>query len=155
MTDKSYVPPIGRVLTPYLCCRDAAKAIEWYGEVLGAKLVWDPFVGPDGRIGHAELEVDGAVFMVSDAYPEQGVHSPPEDQPPTYGMSLYVPDVDATTAAAEKAGAKVEKAPVDMFHGSRQSTVLDPFGIRWVLATHLREVGMETFDAARAGFAGK
>jgi PhnB protein len=49
MTDKSYVPPIGRVLTPYLCCRDAAKAIEWYGEVFGAKLVWDPFVGADGR----------------------------------------------------------------------------------------------------------
>lgn len=63
MSEKAYVPPDGQVLTPYLCCREAANAIEWYGEVFGARLREDPFVGPDGRIGHAALEIDGAPFM--------------------------------------------------------------------------------------------
>jgi PhnB protein len=154
MTEKSYVPPKGRVLTPYLCCREAAKAIDWYGEVFGARLTWDPFVDPDGRIGHAELEIDGAVFMLSDGYPDAGVEAPPEDILPTYAMNLYVPDVDATTAAAEKAGATMQRPPGDTFHGARTATFVDPFGVRWMVATHLRQVSDEEFEAARADFAG-
>ncbi len=155
MADKSYVPPKGRVLTPYLCCRDAAKAIEWYSEVFGARLTWDPFLGPDGRVGHAELEIDGAVFMLSDAYPDAGVAAPAPGQLPTYAMNLFLPDVDATVAAAEKAGATVETQPADAFHGARQATVIDPFGVRWMLSTHLRQVSEEDFQAARADFAGE
>lgn len=155
MADKSYVPPKGRVLTPYLCCRNAAKAIEWYSEVFGARLTWDPFLDPEGRVGHAELEIDGAVFMLSDAYPDEGVGAPVAGQLPTYAMNLYLPDVDATTAAAESAGATVESRPADAFHGARSATIVDPFGVRWMLATHLRQLSEEDFQAARADFAGE
>jgi PhnB protein len=154
MPEKSYVPPKGRVLTPYLCCRDAAKAIEWYGEVFGARLTWDPFRDPDGRIGHAELEIDGAVFMLSDAYPDEGVEAPAADRLPTYAMNLYLPDVDVTTETAERAGAVVDRQPADAFHGARSATIIDPFGVRWMLATQLRQVSEEDFQAARADFAG-
>jgi PhnB protein len=153
MTEKSYVPPGGRVLTPYLCCRDAARAMEWYGEIFGARPTWEPFVDADDRIGHAELEVDGAVFMLSDGYPEVGVAAPPEDALPTYAMHLHVPDVDATTAAAEKAGATVQRPPEDQFYGARAATLVDPFGVRWMIATHLRAVSDEEIETARAGFA--
>jgi PhnB protein len=149
----SYLPPHGRVLTPYLCCRDAAKAIEWYGEVFGATPTETPFVGPDGRIGHAELEIAGTGFMLSDGYPEAKVAAPSEDAFPTYAMNLYVPDVDATVAAAEKAGATIEKPLADTFYGARAATFLDPFGVRWSVATHLRDVGEEALDAAKANFA--
>jgi len=152
MSEKSYVPPKGRVLTPYLCCRDAARAIEWYGEVFGARLTWDPFVDPDGRIGHAELEIDGATIMLSVAYPDL-VDAPTPGRLPTYALNLYLPDVDATTAAAEQAGATVERQPADAFHGARTATIVDPFGIRWMLATHVRQASDEEFEAARAGFA--
>ncbi|GAB2601298.1 VOC family protein [Kribbella endophytica] len=154
MADKSYVPPTDRVLTPYLCCRDAAQAIEWYGEVFGARLTGDPFLGEDGRVGHAELEIDGAVFMLSDAYPDAGVEAPAKDRLPTYAMNLYLPDVDATAAAAERAGAVVVSAPADAFHGARSATLVDPFGVRWMLATQLRQVSDEELQAARADFAG-
>jgi uncharacterized glyoxalase superfamily protein PhnB len=154
MTDKSYGPPQGRVLAAYLCCREAGRAIDWYGEVLGARLLADPFVGPDGRIGHAELAVDGASFMLSDSYPEAGVAAPEEGRLPTYAMHLYVPDVDATTAAAERGGATVESAPTDQFDGRRSATVVDPFGVRWMLATQVRQLSEDEFAAARADFAG-
>jgi uncharacterized glyoxalase superfamily protein PhnB len=126
MSNQPYVPPKGRVLTPYICCREAAKAIEWYGEVFGARLTWDPFIDPDGRVGHAELEVDGAVFMLSDGYPEAGVEAPARDRLPTYSMNPYLPDVDAAVAAAERAGATIESPPVDAFYGSRTATIVDP-----------------------------
>jgi uncharacterized glyoxalase superfamily protein PhnB len=47
------------VLTPYICCREAAKAIEWYREVFGATLTGEPYVEADGRVGHAETEING------------------------------------------------------------------------------------------------
>lgn len=150
---RSYLPPHGRVLTPYLCCRDAAKAIEWYGEVFGARPTETPFVGADGRIGHAELEIDGTGFMLSDGYPEAGVEAPAVDRLPTYAMNLYVPDVDATVNAAEKAGATIEKPLADTFYGARAATFRDPFGVRWSVATHLRDVGEAALDAAKANFA--
>ncbi|MEV5961068.1 glyoxalase/bleomycin resistance/extradiol dioxygenase family protein [Kribbella sp. NPDC051952] len=149
---KSYLAPQGRVLTPYICCRDAARAIEWYIDVFGARLTSEPFMDPDGRVGHAELEIDDAVIMLSDAYPDL-VEAPAADRLPTYALNLYLPDVDATTAAAERAGATVERPPADAFHGARSATVLDPFGIRWMLATQVREVSDEEFDAARTDFA--
>jgi uncharacterized glyoxalase superfamily protein PhnB len=152
MTEKSYVPPKGQVLTPYLCCREAAKAIDWYGEVFGARLSWDPFIDADGRIGHAELEIDGAMIMLSDGYPDL-VDAPVAGRLPTYAINLYVPDVDITTAAAEEAGATVERPPADAFHGARSATFVDPFGVRWMVATHLRQVSDEEFAAARADFA--
>jgi PhnB protein len=155
MSEKAYVPPDGEVLTPYLCCREAANAIEWYGEVFGARLREDPFVGPDGRIGHAALEIDGAPFMLSDGYAEASVEAPAQDRLPTYAMNLYVPDVDATAVVAEREGATVESPPADAFHGARSATILDPFGIRWMLGTHLRQVSDADYQAARADFAGK
>jgi PhnB protein len=154
MTTKPYVPPNGRVLTPYICCRGAAQAIEWYRQVFGARLTWDAFVDSDGRIGHAELEIDGAVFMLSDGYPESGVEEPAPDRLPTYSMHLYLPDVGATVAAAERAGATIEHPPADTFYGSRSATIIDPYGVRWMLATHLRQVSEEDIAAARADFAG-
>jgi uncharacterized glyoxalase superfamily protein PhnB len=153
MTNRPYVPPKSRVLTPYICCRDAANAIEWYREVFGARLTWDPFIDPDGRVGHAELEVDGAVFMLSDGYPEAGVEAPAPDRLPTYSMNLYLPDVDATVASGERAGATIESPPADAFYGSRTATIVDPYGVRWMLATHLRQVSEEELAAARAEFA--
>jgi hypothetical protein len=94
---KPYVPTKGRVLTPYICCREAAKAIEWYGEVFGATLTGEPYVEADGRIGHAEIEIDGGEVMLSDAYPSFCVDAPPADQLPTYTLVLYVADTDETS----------------------------------------------------------
>ena len=89
--------------------------------------------------------------MLSDAYADL-VDAPAPGRLPTYALNLYLPDVDATTAAAERAGATVERQPADAFHGARTATIVNPFGIRWMLATHLRQVSEEEFEAARTDF---
>ena len=59
-------------LTPYLCVADARAAIEWYVDVLGAEVVYEPIVMPDGKVGHVELAIDGARWMMADALSRDG-----------------------------------------------------------------------------------
>lgn len=129
-------PPGGRPmsqLTPYLVVRDARAAIAWYTGALGARLVGDPYVMDDDRIGHAELSVGGATLYLADEYPELGLVAPgPESV--SVSLHLTVPDVDAAVTRAADAGATVERPPADAPYG-RTGVVLDPSGHRWMLQT--------------------
>jgi uncharacterized glyoxalase superfamily protein PhnB len=118
-------------LTPYLAVRDARRAVDWYADALGAHLVGEPVVMPDGRIGHAALDVAGARLYLSDAHPEIGVIAP-DPQAHTFSLVLTVPDVDASVARAEGLGARVERPPTDEPYG-RIGVLVDPFGHRWML----------------------
>lgn len=146
---RPYVGPGGQVLTIYICPRDAAAAIDWYGEVFGAVETSDRFTDPDGRVGHAEIKIDGTRILLSDAHPDYGAVAPePGAVTATFALSVYVPDVDATMAVAEKAGATIQRPAEDQFYGSRMGTMIDPFGVRWMVNTHIREVSQEEMAEA-------
>jgi len=150
----SYAPPGGPLLTPYICPRDATEAIAWYADIFGAVETSERFVDPEGRVGHANLAIDGAHLMVSDAYPDYGAVAPePGNSAATFALQLYVPDVDETVRRAEAAGAVVQRPPEDQFYGSRRATVMDPFGVRWMVSTFRRRPSDEEFSAAAAKFA--
>ena len=117
---------IGEVY-PYLRTRDAKAAIEFYKQAFGA--VEDFRLSePTGRIGHAELKFGEATVMVSDEYPEYGVHGPTDSVPTGTSIHLHVANVDAMTEQAVAAGARLIMEPKDQFYGERSSKVLDPFG---------------------------
>jgi uncharacterized glyoxalase superfamily protein PhnB len=120
-------------LTPYLAVRDARAAIAWYSDALGARLIGDPYVMDDDRIGHAEVEVGGATLYLADAYPELGLVGP-EDGRTSVTLHLTVGDADDAVARAAQAGATVERQPADAPHG-RTGVVVDPYGHRWMLQT--------------------
>ena len=84
-------------LTPYLAVRDARAALAWYAEAFGARVVGDPYVMDDNRIGHAELDIGGARVYLSDEHPELGVVAP-EPGRVSVGLHLSVPDVDTAIA---------------------------------------------------------
>jgi uncharacterized glyoxalase superfamily protein PhnB len=122
-------------LTPYIVVSDARRAMEWYGEVFGARRRGEPIVNADGTIGHAEVTIGDAVLMfaeASDLWPDVPVRAP--DNPATFSHTLHleVVDVDGTTERARRGGASVEREPVDEFYG-RGSVIVDPFGHRWML----------------------
>jgi uncharacterized glyoxalase superfamily protein PhnB len=120
-------------LTPYLAVRDARAALAWYAEALGARVVGDPYVMDDDRIGHAELQVGGATVFLADEHPELGLTAP-EPGHVSVTLHLAVPDVDAAVARAADAGATVERPPADAPYG-RTGVVVDPYGHRWMLQT--------------------
>lgn len=149
MTEKSYVPSYSAVLTPYICPRECAKAIDWYADVFDAVEEGERYVEPTGAVGHAMIRIDGALTMLSDAFPDYGAVAPePGNLAATFALNLYVPDVDVTMAAAERAGATIQRPAEDQFYGARLGTLIDPFGVRWMVATHVRDVSPE--EMARA-----
>ncbi|MGV0834104.1 VOC family protein [Mycolicibacterium thermoresistibile] len=125
-------PAPSSAAVPYLCVADARAAIRWYVEALGATPAADPVVMDDGRIGHAELTVADGVFYLADEYPELGLKAP-VPQSVSVSLMLHVADTDAALQRARRHGAEVQR---DLYeaHGTRNATIVDPFGHRWMLS---------------------
>ena len=98
--------------------------------------------GPDGRIGHAELEIGDSVVMLADVSP-QGGRSPRGIGGSPVTVMVYVPDVDA---AAIEAGAESLMAPKNQFYGDRAAAFTDPLGHRWHIASHVEDVSWGEMD---------
>jgi len=128
--------------TPYLCCRDAARALEFYKQAFGATEVMR-LADPGGRIGHAEIKIGGALIMMADEHPEFGVISPQALGGSPVSIHVYVDDVDAFVARATAAGATLVRPVADQFYGDRTATLDDPFGHRWSFATHTEDVSAD------------
>ena len=119
-------------LTPYLAVADAREAILWYVEHLDARVTYEPIVMPDGRIGHVELAVDGARWMMADEHPEIQVEAPAPDRGAAVTLHLTVRDVDAVVDRVLAGGALLDRGPEDSAVG-RVAVFRDPFGHRWFL----------------------
>ena len=129
-------------VTPYLCVDGAAAAITFYREVLGAGERMR-MTEPDGRIGHAELQLGDSVIMLSDEYPEMGVRSPRTVGGTPVTLSVYVDDVDRVFERALAAGAKALRPVENQFYGDRSGQFEDPYGHHWSVATHVEDVSPE------------
>ena len=135
--------------TPYLSCKNAAGAIDFYKKAFGATETMR-MAQPDGKIGHAEIEIGAAKIMLADEFPEMDVRSPQSLGGTPVGIHIYVEDVDAVVRKAEAAGAKVLSAPADQFYGDRSATLEDPCGHRWFFATHKEDLSADEIDRRRA-----
>jgi PhnB protein len=140
-------------VTPYLALDDAAAAIEYYKKAFGAK-ERGRMNAPDGKIGHAELEIGDALVMLSDALPQFSTRSPKELGGTSASVFLYVEDVDAVVQQAVDAGGKIEMEVADQFWGDRFGSITDPFGHNWAIATHVEDVPPEEMaERAKAAMA--
>lgn len=136
-------------LVPHLTVDGAASAIDFYRAAFGAEELMR-LAGPDGRILHAALRINGAMLMLADLYPEMGDRSPGGLGGTPVTLHLNVGDADAAMARAVEAGAKT-LMPVDlMFWGDRYGMAEDPFGHRWAFAHPVEpKQGAELEAAAR------
>jgi uncharacterized glyoxalase superfamily protein PhnB len=147
------IPDGYHTITPHVCVNSAAKAIEFYKQAFGAEELFR-MPGPGGKVMHAEIMIGDCHLMLNDEFPEMGTLGPQEGSPSPVVLHLYVNDVDASMAKAEKAGAKVTMPASDMFWGDRYGQLQDPFGHRWSIATHKEDLSPEEIGerAAKAGF---
>jgi PhnB protein len=139
----SHYPPI----TPHLAIDDVAAALEFYPRAFGATERLRLSL-PDGSIAHAELELNGALVTLGAAIPAYGLQAPDKDGPVQVAITLSVPDVDAAYTRALDAGATGMSEPADQFHGDRTASLRCPFGHKWILQQHLRDVSQEDAQAA-------
>ena len=133
------IPDDYQRVTPYLYIDGAGTAIDFYCSVLGARERMR-MPAPDGRIGHAELEIGDSVIMLADANPDMDVRSPRSIGGTPIALHVYVEDVDSVFGQAVKAGAKQLRPVENQFYGDRSGQFEDPFGHRWNVATHVEDV---------------
>jgi PhnB protein len=133
------MPAQYRGVLPYLCCRGAAKAIEWYKAAFGAVEV-SRLTDPSGIIGHAEMKIGDSLFMLADEFPDFGVHSPQKFGGTPVRLSLHVFDADAFCKKAVDAGATLLRPVEQQFYGDRSGAIQDPFGHIWSISTHVEDV---------------
>lgn len=139
-------PTMAQVITPYLCVHDAAAAIDWYTEYFGASV--RNVIPWEGRVGHAEVDVAGAVFYLSDEAHDLGVYAPERDGAHTsVSIVVQVAVVDEFVERATGGGAVVER-PIEEAHGSRSAWIIDPYGHRWNVGTPVYD---EAAMASRRG----
>ncbi|HZB51513.1 MAG TPA: VOC family protein [Mycobacteriales bacterium] len=134
----SHYPPI----TPHLAITDVAGALDFYAKAFDAEERLRLSL-PDGTIAHAEMYVNGGLVTLGAAIPDYGLAAPDPDQPVHVAITVFGPDVDAAYQQALAAGATSMSEPTDQFHGDRTATVRCPYGHKWILATHLRDVPPE------------
>lgn len=130
---------------PYLIFDGAARAIEFYKQAFGATERLR-MKGPDGRVGHAELQIGDSCIMLADESPQMQAFSAAHYGGSPVSLLIYTEDCDRMYRQALAAGAKSEREPADQFYGDRMAGVADPFGYRWYIATHIKDVSKEELE---------
>jgi PhnB protein len=136
-------------ITPHLVVQGAERAAAFYRDAFGAKEI-NRIPTPDGRLMSVQLRLDDGTIHLADEFPELGVLAPPSIGGTAVVLALEVSDTDAVFAQAIAAGAKVRQPLQDMFWGDRHGQLDDPFGHRWNVSQHLRDVPHDEVVAAAA-----
>jgi PhnB protein len=142
------IPEGFHTITPHITVRDAAGAIEFYKKALNAKAL-HVSTTPNGKVMHAALKIGDSILMLNDEFPEMGGALAPRGEAAGFTIHVYVEDVDKLFAQAVAAGAVVKMPLMDQFWGDRYGHILDPYGFKWALATHVRDVSPEEMDKAQ------
>lgn len=140
-----YIPKGYNTITPYLVIKGAATAIEYYKSVFGATVVVR-MDGPDGRVGHAELQIGDSRIMLADENPQMGHRSAETIGASPVSLYVYLPDCDKVVAKAAAEGAKIQRPVADQFYGDRSGFIQDPFGHLWGIATHKEDLSPKEMD---------
>lgn len=147
-------------LTPFLAIPDAKKAIEFYRDVFGARVIDVTEFG--GLVAHADLDFGLGLLQIGEPSPDYHLVAAPQGEDDCYSLGLYVSDVDAVVEKAVAAGATVREAPAPFVSGDRFASIRDPFGVRWSVMTRVEDISEEestrrvaewaaSFSAAPAG----
>lgn len=140
-------------VTPYLICKNAEAAIDFYSRAFGAKELFR--IGGPGMVGHAELKIGNAIIMMADEFPDSGAVSPETVGGTPVHLMIYVEDVDAFTEKAVSEGLEVLRPVQDQFYGDRSGQFKDPFGHVWAFATHIEDLTPEEMnERAAAAYGG-
>jgi PhnB protein len=141
-------------VTPYLIVDDAKKAIDYYAKAFGATELFR-MDGPDGTIGHAELQIGTSRLMLADENPAWGAKSAKAIGGSPVQMMIYVEDCDSMFKKALAAGGTEVRPLQDQFYGDRSGTLNDPFGLSWTISTHKEDVAEDEMQRRAEAYAKK
>lgn len=139
------IPQGFHTITPHLVCKNASKAIDFYKSAFGAEPI-RTHLTPDGKVMHAELKIGDSIVMLGEEFPDWKVLSPASLGGTGVFIHIYTDDVDSLFNRAVSAGSTVTMPVMDQFWGDRYGQVVDPFGHKWSIATHVEDVPEEEME---------
>lgn len=140
--ETSHIYPGAYTLNAYITINGCSDAIEYYKKAFGA-IEKGRLLMPDGKIGHAEIEIEGSLLMMADENIDWGNKGPFSIGGNPMSFGLYVKDCDAVFQKAIDAGGTSVMPVENMFYGDRVGQVMDPFGYKWMIATHQEDMSCE------------
>ncbi len=153
MSDQINAIPAGyEGVTPYLICKNAEAAIDFYKRAFGAEELFR--IGEPGMVGHAELKIGNAIFMMADEHPQMGIQSPESFGGTPVHLMVYVPDIDSFAEKALAEGVDELEPVTDKFYGDRSGKYKDPYGHIWSFATHVEDVSPDEMNERAAAIYG-
>lgn len=140
------IPDHYHSVQPYLMFQDTSAASSFYQRAFAAteRIRME---NEDGRISHAEIQIGNSVLMMADESPSIEAWSIQHYNGSPVSFLIYTEDCDALYHRAIEAGATGFREPADQPYGDRMCGVKDPFGYRWFLATHIRDVSKDELKA--------
>jgi PhnB protein len=142
MAQAKPIPDQYGTVTAYLIVDGADAALRFYTEIFGGRERMR-IPGPDGKIGHAEIEIGDTVVMLADEHPGMNARGPASYGGSPVSLHLYVDKVDEVVGRAVASGAQLVRPTADQFYGDRVGMIKDPFGHTWSIATHIEDVPPE------------
>jgi PhnB protein len=140
------IPPQYAAAMPYLIVPDGAAALDFYQHAFGAIELYR-LAAPNGAVVHAELRIGAALLMLASAAPRMDAYPAAHYGGTPISVVIYVEDVDHFVAKACAAGCTILRAVADQFYGDRSAALTDPYGLRWMFATHIEDVTPEEMQS--------
>lgn len=141
------IPDGMHTLTAHLVCAGASEAIEFYKKAFGARELMR-LHSPDGKIMHSRLQIGDSQVMIVDEYPEWGSLGPKSFNGTPVSIHLQVENADAIATQAAAAGAKILVPVAEAFWGDLYGVLEDPFGHKWSVGTHVKDLTPDEIIAA-------
>lgn len=138
---ETYIPKGHQAVVAAINMPDAITAMDWYKKVFNATEKMR-LTEPGGRLAHGEIDIDGTRIMIAEENPMYN-RSPKTLNGTSVIFGIYVADADAVIQKAVDAGAKLIAPATDQFYGDRTGRIEDPFGYKWMVSTHIKEVSAE------------
>lgn len=154
MTHVKAIPDGMHAITPHLICANAFDAIEFYKKAFAAR-AGACLTAPNGKLMHGTIFIGDSTIMLVDESPEWGALGPKALKGTPVTIHLYVDNADAVVTRAVSAGAKIIMPVGNMFWGDRYGVIEDPFGHRWSVATHMRDLSPEEIQQGAAQACGQ
>ena len=136
-------------ITAHIVVQGAERAATFYADAFGAREL-SRIPTPDGRLMSVVLRIGDSDLHLADEFPEMGVLAPPSIGGTPVVLALDVADAEVVFAQALAAGAQVRQPLGDVFWGDKHGQVEDPFGHRWNISEHVRDVANDELVAAAA-----
>jgi PhnB protein len=130
-------------LTPHVVVTPAATAMEFYRDVLGARIVDVTRMPGSDLVAHALLDFGTGMLTLSDPMESYGLIAGDPARGTTFSLALYVPNVDEVTTSAQDRGATIREPAATFVSGDRFASILDPFGLRWSIMTRVEDISPE------------